>query len=64
MLILERKVGERVLIGDDIVLIVTKIDPSGTRVKIGFEAPRDMKILRAELISTEKNPCPPTFNTK
>jgi len=47
MLILSRKVGERIIIGDSIELVVQSI--SGERVTLGLAAPRDVKILRAEL---------------
>ena len=55
MLVLTRKKGERVLIGDDIV--VTVIDVRGDGVRIGFDAPRGVKIQRAEVIRavTEAN---------
>ncbi len=45
---LTRKKGERVLIGDDIV--VTLIDVRGDGVRIGFDAPRGVSIQRAEVI--------------
>jgi carbon storage regulator CsrA len=47
MLVLSRKVGERIHVGDDIVLEVRRI--SGNRVTIALEAPRDVRILRGEL---------------
>jgi len=47
MLVLSRKQGEKLLIGDDIVLTVNRI--SGNRVAIGIEAPRDIRIVRGEL---------------
>ncbi len=47
MLVLSRKEGEQLLIGDDIVLTINRI--SGNRVAIGIEAPRDVRILRGEL---------------
>ena len=48
MLVLTRKKGERVLIGDDIV--VTLIDIRGDGVRIGFDAPRGVPIQRAEVV--------------
>lgn len=55
MLVLTRKKGERVYIGDDIV--VTLIDVRGDGVRIGFDAPRGVSIQRAEVIAavTEAN---------
>jgi len=47
MLVLTRRVGERIRIGENIVLTVTAID--GARVRIGIEAPRSLPILREEL---------------
>jgi carbon storage regulator len=48
MLVLSRKEGERIVIGDQITLVVSKV--SGNRVTIGIEAPKDVKITRGELI--------------
>ena len=47
MLILSRKVGERILIGDDIEVLISSI--SGSQVKVGIEAPKSIVILRDEL---------------
>ena len=47
MLVLSRKEGEQLIIGDDIVLTINKIN--GNRVAIGIEAPRNVRILRGEL---------------
>jgi carbon storage regulator len=47
MLVLSRKQGEQLLIGDEIVLTINRI--SGNRVAIGIEAPRDIRIVRGEL---------------
>ena len=47
MLILSRKVGERIRIADDIELVVTAIQ--GDRIKIGIQAPTNIKVLRGEL---------------
>src|SRR3954470_20398835 len=49
MLVLTRKKGERVTIGDDIV--VTIIDVRGDGVRIGFDAPRGVPIQRAEVLT-------------
>ena len=48
MLVLTRKLGEKVHIGDDIVVTVTFIDAG--RVRLGFEAPQHVKIYREELL--------------
>ncbi|MDR3593978.1 carbon storage regulator CsrA [Clostridium sp.] len=47
MLIITRKKGESLMIGEDIEIIVSKIDDGS--VKIGIKAPRDIQILRKEL---------------
>lgn len=47
MLILSRKPGERLLIGDGIV--ITVCDIRGAAVRIGIEAPREIEIVREEL---------------
>ncbi len=48
MLVLTRRVGERVLIGDDIE--VTVLDVKGDSVRIGIQAPRETRIQRAEIL--------------
>lgn len=47
MLVLSRKLGEGIVIGDDV--IVTVIESKGGNIKIGIEAPKDKKIYRREL---------------
>ncbi len=47
MLILTRKSGEGILIGNDIMVKIFEIE--GDRVKIGIDAPKSMKVLRQEL---------------
>lgn len=47
MLVLSRKVGERIVIDDNITLVVNRI--AGNRVSIGIDAPSDVKIVRGEL---------------
>lgn len=50
MLVLSRKPGERILIGDDVAVTVVRIGPN--TVRIGIDAPRDMNIVRDELCQT------------
>lgn len=52
MLVLSRKVGERIKIGDDIEIIVVEID-RGT-VRLGIKAPRSTKIYREELLKGQQ----------
>jgi carbon storage regulator len=47
MLVLTRRLGEAVTIGDDIKIIVVEID--GKQVKIGIDAPRSIDIYREEI---------------
>ncbi len=47
MLVLSRKEGEKLVIGENITIVVSKI--SGNRVTLGIEAPRDVKVVRGEL---------------
>lgn len=47
MLVLSRKEGEQLVIGDNIVVTVNRI--SGNRVAIGVDAPREIRIVRGEL---------------
>jgi carbon storage regulator len=48
MLVLSRQVYQRIVIGDSIVLTVTRIE--GNQVRIGIEAPPDVPIIREELL--------------
>ena len=47
MLVLSRKVGERIVIGDRVVVTVVK--QSGNRISLGIEAPEEICIRREEL---------------
>lgn len=47
MLVLSRKVGQEIVIGDNVRITITKV--SGNRVTLGIEAPQDLRILRGEL---------------
>lgn len=48
MLVLTRKVGEQILIGDDIV--ITVLDSRGEGIRIGIDAPRGVPIQREEVL--------------
>jgi carbon storage regulator CsrA len=58
MLVLSRKIGERVQIGNNITLVVKSV--SGHRVTLGLEVPRSVRILRSELepFPAATNPSP------
>lgn len=54
MLVLTRKPKESIFIGDQIT--VTVIEIKGNAVKLGIEAPKDIKIVREELLLYEEDP--------
>jgi carbon storage regulator len=47
MLILSRRLGECVTIGNDIVIKVIEI--SGNQIRLGIDAPREVRVLREEI---------------
>ncbi len=47
MLVLSRKVGERLVIGGNITVVVNRV--AGNRVTLGIEAPDTVRIVRGEL---------------
>ena len=47
MLVLSRKVGERIWIGDEIAITVVRITGGG--VRLGIEAPEELSVVREEL---------------
>jgi len=47
MLVLTRKAGEGIIIGDDVK--ITIIEVKGGGIRIGIDAPRDMKVHRQEV---------------
>ena len=47
MLVLSRKVCEKIKLGHSITLTIVKV--SGDKVRLGIEAPADVKVLRDEL---------------
>lgn len=49
MLVLTRKEGERILIGDDVRITVVRV--TGNQVRIGIEAPREMPVYREEIVA-------------
>jgi carbon storage regulator len=52
MLVLNRKVNEQIRIGDDIVITVARL--RGDSVYVGVDAPKDVPVLRAELVERER----------
>ncbi len=53
MLVLTRKQGERIQIGDDISIII--MDIKGKQVRLGIEAPSDVKVHRQEIYQRIKD---------
>jgi len=53
MLVLTRKVGERIQLGDNITVTLVKIN--GSVVRIGIDAPKEMVVVREELAKGKKS---------
>ena len=53
MLVLSRKNGERIHIGDNIFIEVRRV--AGSRVTLAVNAPRDLRVLRGELLEAAKS---------
>lgn len=49
MLILTRKIGEKIVIGEMDNIFITLLDVRGTQVRFGIEAPQNMPIHREEV---------------
>ena len=47
MLVLSRKPGERIMIGDNVIVTVVRIGPNN--VRLGIDAPAELNIVREEL---------------
>ena len=52
MLILTRRIGETINIGNDIKVTVCAIN--GSQVRIGISAPKEVKVLRQELVGRDR----------
>jgi carbon storage regulator len=52
MLVLSRKLGEKIFIGESICITVADIDRG--KIRLGFECPKDVQILREELLTREQ----------
>jgi carbon storage regulator len=58
MLVLSRKLGEKIHIGDNICITVVDIDRG--KIRLGIEAPRDVPVYRQELLTDNDRPTGPT----
>lgn len=47
MLVLSRKQGQQIFVGSSIVVTIVRV--SGDKVRVGIEAPDEMRVLRGEL---------------
>jgi carbon storage regulator len=52
MLVLSRKQGERIVIGDNIVITVISLEYG--KVRLGIEAPREIEVWREEMLDRPK----------
>ena len=57
MLVLTRKAGEQILIGDNIRLTLVRVQ--GNRVRVGIDAPDSVRVVRGELEPREVEPSSP-----
>ena len=53
MLVLSRKLGEKIYINDNICITIVDIDRG--KIRLGIEAPRDVPIFRQELLTGKKD---------
>ena len=53
MLILSRRIGEALLIDDDITIRILSV--KGNQIRIGIEAPKSKTVLREELYVAQKS---------
>jgi carbon storage regulator len=58
MLVLSRKLGEKIYINDNICITVVDIDRG--KIRLGIEAPRDVPIFRQELLGIKPDAPAPT----
>ena len=56
MLVLSRKVGQRIMIGDNITVVVQRL--AGGRVSLAIDAPREVSVVRGELAPFGVAPAP------
>jgi carbon storage regulator len=58
MLVLSRKLGEKIYINENICITVVDIDRG--KIRLGIEAPREVPIFRKELLPLDKAPAGPS----
>jgi len=52
MLVLSRKESQRIRLGDSIILTIVRV--SGDKVRLGIDAPPEIRVLRDELVSFDE----------
>lgn len=57
MLVLSRKLNQEIVIGDNVKITVLKI--KGNTVRLGIEAPRNVRVIRGELPKHDEQPAEP-----
>ena len=57
MLVLSRKLGEKIYISDNICITIVDIDRG--KIRLGIEAPRNVPLFRQELLTDKKPPATP-----
>ncbi|TMQ33416.1 MAG: carbon storage regulator [Planctomycetota bacterium] len=62
MLVLSRKLGEKICIGNNICITVVDIDRG--KIRLGIEAPRDVPVFRQELLPLKGQPPTPPVTTE
>jgi carbon storage regulator len=53
MLVLSRKLGEKILIAGEVEVMVLDIDRG--KVRLGIKAPIEVEVIRAEIAGTDRN---------
>lgn len=51
MLVLSRKIGEKIVINDNVTVVIQRI--VGNRVALGIEAPQEVAVMRGELLERD-----------
>lgn len=62
MLSLTRRIGESLLVGEDVVLTV--VGTNGNQVRLGVDAPIAVRILREEHLRKPVDACPPSVSRR